>query len=273
MNATSSTAPVPFTSTDLPADRLRLVWSDEFDELAGTPPDPAKWECEQGGGGWGNGELEFYTDSTENAAQDGQSCLVITAKAVPETEQHQRTCWYGPARFTSARLLTRGRFAFTYGLVEARIKLPYGQGLWPAFWMLGENFGEVGWPACGEIDIMENIGREPGTVHGTVHGPGYCGGEGIGTGLALADGAMVRDDFHVFAVDWQPDRIRWYMDNRMFFELSREQIPQGAPWAFDHPFFLLMNVAVGGYWPGNPDETTVFPQTMTIDFVRVYQAG
>lgn len=268
---TSPTLPVPYTLTDLPADQWRLVWHDEFRGPAGTPPDPAKWQHDQGGWGWGNREFQYYTDRVENAALDGEGSLAITARAVTEAEPLDDECWYGPCRFTSARLLTHKKFSFTYGLVEARIRIPFGQGIWPAFWMLGENFAEVGWPACGEIDIMENIGREPDKVHGTVHGPGYCGGNGIGGTTALPDGQRVTDAFHVFAVDWRPDSIRWFMDNHQYFELKREQIPPGAPWPFDHPFFLLMNVAVGGDWPGSPDETTTLPQTMRVDFVRVFQ--
>jgi beta-glucanase (GH16 family) len=137
--------------------------------------------------------------------------------------------------------------------------------------MLGENFGEVGWPACGEIDIMENIGREPSIVHGTVHGPGYSGGDGIGGFHVLPEGQMLKDDFHIFAVDWQPGIIRWYMDNQLYFELMQEHIPKGTSWPFDHPFLFLLNVAIGGEWPGAPDDTTIFPQRMLIDFVRVYQ--
>lgn len=203
---------------------------------------------------------------------DGNSCLAVTARTVTDADPTNRMCWYGPCRFTSARLITHGRFSFTYGVVEARIKIPFGQGIWPAFWMLGENFGEVGWPACGEIDIMENIGKEPGIVHGTVHGPGYSGANGIGGPLALPGGRALRDEFHIFAVEWQPGIIRWYMDNQPYFELMQAQIPKGTPWPFDHPFFLLLNMAVGGEWPGAPDDTTVFPQVMLIDFVRVYQA-
>jgi beta-glucanase (GH16 family) len=250
---------------------LQLVWHDEFEGPLGAAPDPSKWEHERGGEGWGNHELQFYTGQTDNAALDGNSCLVLTAREVPAAEQASQTCWYGPCRFTSARLFTYQKFSFTYGLVEARLKIPYGQGLWPALWMLGDNFAEVGWPACGEIDIMENIGREPGIVHGTVHGPGYSGGEGIGGTHALPPGLMVKDDFHVFAVDWQPTSIRWYFDNQQFFELLPEHIPTGTVWPFDHPFFLLMNVAVGGDWPDAPDATTTFPQVMLIDYVRIFQ--
>ena len=262
----------PKTSfTSLLSGNVRLVWSDEFEREKGTPPDPSKWEHERGGEGWGNRELQYYTDQPENASLDGNSCLVLTARKVTEIEQENRRCWYGPCRFTSARLFTYRKFSFTYGLVEARIKLPFGQGIWPAFWMLGENFGEVGWPACGEIDIMENIGKEPSIVHGTVHGPGYSGGNGIGGFHVLPEGQMLKDDFHIFAVDWQPGIIRWYMDNQPYFELSQDQIPKGAPWPFDHPFLFLLNVAIGGEWPGAPDDTTIFPQRMLIDFVRVYQ--
>lgn len=265
----SSSSPHAFTS--FTSGKYRLLWRDEFEGPKGAPPDPSKWERERGGEGWGNHELQYYTDQAQNAALDGNSCLVITARTNTDVDSENRLCWYGPSRFTSARLLTRGRFSFTYGGVEARIKLPFGQGIWPAFWMLGENFGEVGWPACGEIDIMENIGRESGIVHGTVHGPGYSGAKGISGQQALPEGRAMKDEFHVFAVEWQPRIIRWYMNNQLYFEVKQAQLPKGTPWPFDHPFFLLLNMAVGGDWPGSPDDTTVFPQVMLIDFVRVYQ--
>ena len=261
----------PHTYTNITSGTLSLVWSDEFEGPKGAPPDSSKWGCERGGKGWGNRELQYYTDQTENAALDGNSCLVITARTVAEADPAARMCWYGPCRFTSARLLTLGKFSFTHGLVEARMKLPFGQGIWPALWMLGENFAEVGWPACGEIDIMENIGREPGVVHGTVHGPGYSGANGIGGAYALPDGQALKDDFHIFAVEWLPGSIRWHMDNQLYFELLPGQLPEGSPWVFEHPFFLLLNMAVGGEWPGAPDDTTLFPQVMLIDFVRIYQ--
>lgn len=248
----------------------QLLWHDEFEGPAGTPPYPARWDHALGGEGWGNRELQYYTDQTDNAALDGNSCLVITARAAADADR-DRSCWYGPCRYTSARLLTRSIFTFTYGLVEARIRLPFGQGIWPALWMLGDDYGEVGWPACGEIDIMENIGREPGMVHGTVHGPGYCGGEGIGGQYLLPEGQRLAADFHLFALDWQPGRLRWFLDNQLYFELLPDQIPPGTTWPFAHPFFLLLNLAVGGEWPGPPDASTHFPQTMLVDFVRVYQ--
>ncbi|MFH0729956.1 MAG: glycoside hydrolase family 16 protein [Pseudomonadota bacterium] len=259
------------TNTRLISGKSRLVWSDEFEGPKGAPPDPTKWGRESGGEGWGNRELQYYTDQPENAALDGNSCLAITARAITDADPVNRKCWYGPCRFTSARLLTRGRFSFTYGGVEARIKIPFGQGIWPAFWMLGENIGEVGWPACGEIDIMENIGRESGIVHGTVHGPGYSGANGIGGFHALPEGRAMKDEFHIVAIEWQPMVIRWYMDNHLYFEVMQAQLPRETLWPFDHPFFLLLNMAVGGEWPGSPDDTTLFPQVMLIDFVRIYQ--
>jgi beta-glucanase (GH16 family) len=173
--------------------------------------------------------------------------------------------------YTSARLKTSGRFAQTYGRFEARIRVPRGQGIWPAFWMLGADIETVGWPACGEIDVMENIGRESALVHGTIHGPGYSGGQAIGRSFALPGGASFADDFHVFGVDWEPRAIRWSVDGVLYQTRTPADLPSGARWVFDHPFFLLLNVAVGGAWPGNPDSSTAFPQEMQVDWVRVYQ--
>lgn len=251
----------------------QLIWNDEFDGPAGTLPDPGKWNQETGGEGWGNAEWQYYTGQPENAALTGDGALAITVRAATPEQAQTLRCWYGPCRYTSARLLTRDRFTFTYGRAEARIKVPYGQGIWPAFWALGANIGSVGWPESGEIDIMENIGREPTTAHGTVHGPGYSGASGISGAVELPDGTAFADDFHVFAVEWEPGEIRWYLDGNEFFQLTEADLPPGGRWVFDQPFFLLLNVAAGGYWPGYPGETTVFPQTMLIDYVRVYQAA
>ena len=242
-----------------------LVWSDEFDGANGSSPDATKWNLETGGGGWGNNELEYYTKRPQNAhLQDGM--LVI--QALKET-------YTGPdnvkRNYTSARLNTAGRFQLTYGRVEARLKVPYGQGLWPAFWMLGSNAGQAGWPGCGEIDIMENIGREPSMVHGTIHGPSYSGASGIGASYSLAGGQRFADHFHIFAVEWELNVIRFYVDNNLYQTITPANLPGGANWVFEHPFFIILNVAVGGSWPGNPDATTVFPQTMTVDYVCVYQ--
>ena len=150
------------------------------------------------------------------------------------------------------------------------MQLTAGRGIWPAFWMLGANYPSVGWPVCGEIDIMENVGHEPGTVYGTVHGPGYSGGDNVGGDFTLPDGGRFADHFHLFAVEWDPDSIRWSVNNRVYFQISRASLPFGAPWVFDHSFFLILNVAVGGRWPGAPDAATVFPQRLLVDYVRVY---
>ena len=243
-----------------------LLWSDEFNAESLTPIDSESWTCEVGGWGWGNDELEYYTDSIENVSHNGDGQLMITAmKGQPESDE---TCWYGQCAFTSARCTTANKVAFTHGRVEARIKIPRGQGIWPAFWMLGSNFSDIGWPSSGEIDIMENVGYEPTTVHGTVHGPGYSGASGIGN--SFASDSEFADDFHVYAIDWDPKVIRWYVDGKLYGIVSVNDI-RNREWVFDHDFFLIMNVAVGGSWPGFPDETTEFPQEMRVDYVRVYQ--
>ena len=235
-----------------------LIWSDEFNGAPGSPPDPAKWVYDLGGDGWGNQELEVYTDNRANSYLDGQGHLVI------------QTLQPAPGKFTSARLKTQGKFAFEYGRVEARIRIPYGQGIWPAFWMLGADSRRKGWPACGEIDIMENVGREPDTVHATVHGPGYSGDKGIGKPFQLAP-ARFADDYHIYAVEWTPDRLDFLVDGQSYHTVTPASLPAGTKWVYDHPFFLILNVAVGGAWPHNPDRTTVFPQTMLVDYVRVYR--
>lgn len=260
LSGSESTDTVTWDSRD-----WKLIWSDEFEGAAGTPIDPDKWTCEVGGQGWGNSEHEFYTKSTENVSLDGNSSLAIVARQ--ETPPDSR-CWYGTCEYTSARCITQGKVEFTYGRVEARIKIPYGQGIWPAFWTLGSNINEVGWPNSGEIDILENIGKEPKTIHGTAHGPSYSGGSGIGGDYSMEEDFS--DDFHVFAIDWDPDAIRWYVDSNLYFKMTPDDLGN-RKWVFDHDFFILLNVAVGGQWPGYPDDTTTFPQTMLVDYVRVYQ--
>ena len=263
------------TTADLAPEEWELIWSDEFDDSAGAPPNPGIWKPEVGDGllngipGWGNGELEYYTDSQENMAMDGEGNLVITARKI-DPGSSDLWCWYGQCEYTSARLITWGRAEFAFGRVEARLKLPSGQGMWPAFWMLGTDLAEVGWPQSGEIDIMENVGREPAIVHGTIHGPGYAGGNGIGA--EYEPSSPVADDFHVYAIEWMPDQIRWLVDGVIYASVTADDIPAGADWVYNHPFFLILNLAVGGNWPGAPDETTVFPQTLLVDYVRVYGA-
>lgn len=234
-----------------------LDWTDEFD---GEQLDARNWQPELGGHGFGNNEMQFYTARRENLrVEDGK--LVIEAR---------KEAWQGK-QYTSARIRTAGLMERRHGRFEARIQVPRGQGIWPAFWMLGADIGKVGWPRSGEIDIMENIGKEPGIVHGTLHGPGYSGEKGVGAPSALAPGQHYADDFHVFAVEWEPGEIRWYRDGRHFHTARPDSVR--GDWVFEHPFFLLLNVAVGGYWPGYPDAATAFPQRMLVDYVRVYRRG
>jgi beta-glucanase (GH16 family) len=242
----------------------KLIWSDEFNGVDRSPPNLAKWTYDTGGGGWGNKELESYTSRLENAQQRGGN-LVITAI------RERYIGLDGITRpYTSARLTTKGQFAQAYGRFEARMKLPLGKGIWPAFWMLGANNDEERWPGCGEIDVMENIG-EVGHIYSTLHGPGYSGAKGISAPYELSAGETVNTDFHVYAVEWEPERIRFYLDDRLIVERTPKDLPPGTKWVYDHPFFLILNVAVGGEWPGYPDDTAVFPQKMLVDYVRVYR--
>jgi len=201
----------------LKSQKWELIWHDEFDGPAGERPDPQKWKFDIGGNGWGNNEWQYYTDVAENASLDGYGSLVITVLQTPGSAIRGLSCWYGPSRYTSARLLTRGLFEFTYGRVEARLKVPYGQGIWSAFWMLGADINQNPWPNCGEIDIMENIGREPGVIYGTIHGPGYSRQQGISCPYILPDGKAFKDDFYEFAIEWVPDEIGWYVRWRTVF--------------------------------------------------------
>ncbi len=242
-----------------------LAWSDEFNAPDNSPVDASKWVSESGGNGWGNEELEYYTTRPENAFQQGGNLVI---KVIQEKYKGKD----GVTRdYTSARLKTLGKFSQKYGRFEARIKVPQGQGIWPAFWMMGDDIGKVGWPKCGEIDIMENIGKEPTLVHGTIHGPGYSGDKGIASPFSLPDNARFADDFHVYAVEWEPKAIRFYVDDHLYGTRTPAELPTGTKWPYDHPFFMLLNVAVGGSWPGNPDVTSQFPQTMLVDYVRVYK--
>lgn len=257
-NGNSATsAVVNITVSNLPpVAGWQLVWSDEFSQADGTSPDASQWGFDIGGGGWGNGELEYYTSRTNNARiENGR--LVIEAKAEN----------YNGSSYTSARLLTKHKWAWIYGRMEARIQIPRTQGLWPAFWMLGTNIDSAGWPTCGEIDIMECIGKEPKKVYGTIHGPGYSGGNGVGGSYASVPD--VADDFHIFAVEWNTNVIRWYFDGINYFTATPASIG-GNIWVFDHEHFILLNMAVGGGWPGYPDGTTILPQKMLVDYVRVY---
>jgi beta-glucanase (GH16 family) len=248
-----------------PTSGWTLTWSDEFSAADGSAPDPAKWAYDLGGTGWGNQELESYTSRPQNAQiQNGN--LVITAL------QETFTGTDGITRiYTSARLKTQTLFAQTYGRFEARIKIPKGQGMWPAFWMLGADITQNGWPKCGEIDVMENIGREPRINHSSLHGPSSLAPTSDLTGtIVLPVGQSYADDFHIYAVEWEPDIARFYLDSNNYATFTQSQWPAGGQWVFDHPFFIILNVAVGGRWPGSPDATTQFPQQMLVDYVRVY---
>jgi beta-glucanase (GH16 family) len=241
----------------------QLVWSDEFNGAADTAPDSAKWTYDLGNNnGWGNRELENYTKDPENAHLDGKGNLVIRAE--PDKS--------APGSYTSARIKTQGLFAAEpNGRVEARIKVPSGAGIWPAFWMLGSSFTGRNWPACGEIDIMESLGREPSINHGSLHGPGYSGAKPMTSIYTLPDGRKFSDDYHVFAIDWTPTQITFYVDDTAYETVHETDIPAGTKWVFNQPFFIILNVAVGGNFGGALAPDLVFPREMLVDYVRVYK--
>lgn len=243
----------------------RLAWSDEFDGARGTPADRGTWRAEIGGSGWGNQELQYYTDEPGNAALDGAGNLAIVVRRVDPGLAGRR---YSGRGYTSARLISRDRVWLRYGLVQARIRLPRARGIWPAFWMLGQDIGQSGWPGCGEIDVMEHFGTGPATVHGTVHGPGYSGRGAIGAPYAI--GPSLGRDFHVYSLAWDPGKIQWYVNDDLYHAVTRADL-NGKPWVFDHDFYLLINVAVGGTASVPPDETVTFPQAMLIDYIRLYE--
>jgi beta-glucanase (GH16 family) len=238
---------------------LNPVWSDEFDGPEGAAPDKSKWRLLEGGDGWGNDELQHYTGRSKNVRLDGNGNLAI--------EAHRER--FGERAFTSARITTAGLFARKWGRFEARIRLPAGRGFWPAFWMLGDAAETLGWPECGEIDIMEYVGKEPREVYGTIHGPGYSGSDSLGATLRSRDGRDFAEDFHVFGVDWRPEGIRWIVDGEEYAALSPGDLG-GRAWVFDAPFSIILNLAVGGRWPGPPDAGTPFPNRLLVDWVRVY---
>lgn len=247
-----------------PDDR-QPTFADEFDGAAGARPNPAVWLPDVGGTGWGNGELQYYTTG-DNTYLDGQGHLVIEARA----ESGGHSCWYGPCRYTSGKLITRQsrQVAFTqqYGRFEARMKMPGETGLWPAFWMLGANIDTVGYPASGEIDVVETLSQRNREVQQHAHGPQLE----FGSAYVLPEGQSVTD-WHTYAVEWSPDAITWHVDGVPTRTLTRAEA--GPDWVFDHPFYILLNLAVGGEWPGVPDASTVFPARMLVDYIRVYRTG
>jgi len=235
----------------------KLVMQDEFDKDGA--PNSTIWGYDEGTGieGWGNNELQYYTKRTENVKVEN-GYLLITAQKES----------YNDYSYTSARLTTKGKFDQAYGRFEARIRLPYGQGMWPAFWLLGANIDEVGWPKCGEIDIMEYRGQQPTKVLGTVHGPGYSGATSISKSYSLLNDRF-DTGFHIFGIEWGPDYINYYVDDVLYNQITPADVT--GEWVFDHPFYLIINLAVGGNFVGSPNSQTVFPQTMLVDYVRVYQ--
>ena len=246
----------------------KLTWSDEFDGANGSAIDSTKWGYDTGGSGWGNQELEYYTPGTQNAMVENGS-LVITATRDGASNYQ---CWNGTCQYTSARINTAGKFSQQYGRFESRIKIPEGQGVWPAFWMLGQNIGSAGWPSCGEIDIMENIGKTPDNTYGTTHGPGPGNYPGVGLAGAFNGGTVMGNDFHIYATEWTATSVQFFVDGTLYWTVTPASLPAGATWVWNQPFFVILNFAVGGGWPGSPDATTSFPQQMLVDYVRVYEA-
>jgi beta-glucanase (GH16 family) len=234
-----------------------LVWQDEFSGPAGQRPDSTRWAFDIGTD-WGNAQLEYDTARPENVSLDGQGNLAITARQ--ESYQNQN--------YTSARINTRGLFEQAGGRFEARMRMPRGHGLWPAFWLLGSNFAAVPWPGCGEIDIMEYRGQETSVVHGSLHGPGYFGGGAITTSYSAP--AALDATFHVYAVEWTSTSISWSVDYHVYFTATPGSMPAGGQWVFNHPFFVILDLAVGGGFVGPPDANTTFPQQLLVDYVRVF---
>jgi beta-glucanase (GH16 family) len=263
--STSSVVSTPSTTT------WTQVWSDEFDGVAGARIESGKWSydttdgCSQENCGWGNNEKEYYTDAPQNIALNGHGQLMIVARRAPAG----LTCYYGACRYTSAKVTTRGKMLAAPGRVEARIKLPAGQGLWPAFWMLGHNVPVMGWPAGGELDIMENKGSEPTISSSAVHGPGYSGNTPFAHRQKL-DAGSFSDDFHTFAVEWDSLHVQFFVDGIAHYAITREEVERYGKSILDQPFFLILNLAVGGHFDGDPQSDAIFPATMLVDYVRVY---
>ncbi|MGG9972049.1 glycoside hydrolase family 16 protein [Ferruginibacter sp. SUN002] len=242
----------------LPERNWELTWSDEFDGTSGSSPSNTNWSFDIGAGGWGNSELEYYTDRSQNVSLDGDGHLVITARQES----------FSGAGFTSGRIKTKGLFDQTYGRFEARIKTPYGPGIWPAFWMLGANIDAEPWPQCGEIDIMEQRGQLPHINNGSVHGPGYSGGNAITKPYGLLNGRF-DTDYHIYAIEWGEGYIDYFVDDFLYQRITPESVT--GQWVYDHPFYIILNVAVGGNFVGFPTTGTPFPQSMYVDYVKVYK--
>ena len=249
-----------------------MVWSEEFNEPAGTPPNPEYWAYEIGDGvvngipGWGNDEFQYYTDDPANAATDGSGNMVLTVREADGSLQ----CYYGACDYTSARLITKNKAEFAYGRIESRIQVPDGEaGLWPAFWSLGTDIDVVSWPQTGEIDFMEYVSRLPNEIFGTIHGPGYSGGQSFGNVYDF--GEPVYNDYHTFAIEWEPNLIKWYVDDFLYHTATPADVP--GEWVFNDPVFFLLNVAIGGNFGGTISPDLQLPQSMAVDYIRVYQGS
>ena len=254
-----------------PPPGYKLDWSEEWNGPVGSLPDSRHWSYDTGDNGWGNNELQNYVS-------DGEHAQIVADPAATNGKALQILATYNGqgltrGNFKSARLLSRGKVTALYGYIEARLHLPTGQGIWPAFWMLGADLPApgVGWPECGEIDIMENKGREPGINHSSLHGPGYSGEAPLTATYTLPDGQRFSDGYHTFGVLWTQDSVAFSVDGHVFETRTPADLPPGKAWVFTHPFFFLLNVAVGGHFGGDPDATTVFPQKMLVDYIRVYK--
>jgi beta-glucanase (GH16 family) len=260
--------PPPPPGPPPPPPTWQLVWSDDFDSPVATGVDTTKWRFDRGDGcpgvcGWGNNEREYYTSDTANIKQNGQGQLEITARVATDSIP----CYYGTCHYKSGKITTNGKMSVAPGRVEARIKLPAGQGLWPAFWLLGTNIGTVGWPTCGEMDIMENKGSQPTTTSSAVHGPGYSGN----TPFAHGFGPITSGEYHVYAVQWDGQSIRYFVDGVQHYVVTRANVGAYGSWVFDQQFFVTLNLAVGGNFDGNPASDAIFPATMLVDWVHVYR--
>jgi beta-glucanase (GH16 family) len=262
VSSTGCEGPSAITYTVAPSANGRLQWSEEFTGPAGSLPLSTHWTYDVGTD-WGNAQLEYDTARPTNVSLDGAGHLAITAR---------RESYLGSA-YTSGRISTRGLFSQNRGRFEARMKMPSGRGMWPAFWLLGADYATTPWPACGEIDIMEYRGQEPGVIHGSLHGPGYSGGNARTRSYTLPNGGRFDSGYHLFAIEWKANQITYLVDNVPYQVLTPASLPAGTRWVFDHPFFILLNLAVGGNYVGSPDGSTVFPQTLLVDYVRVYQVG
>lgn len=262
-----------FTRAESPDPRRwRLAWSDEFNGSAGARVDSTKWNYDIGDGcaagicGWGNEEKESYTSAPGNVALNGRGQLQIVARRAPAGLD----CYYGPCRYTSGRITSRGKVIARPGRVEARTKLPTGQGLWPAFWMLGTSFGAVPWPESGELDILENRGSEPATTSSAIHGKGYSG-ETLFAHAQVLERGTVADSYHVYAIEWDSLQARFFVDRIPHLTVTRAELERHGKSVLDQSFFLILNLAVGGKFDGDPESDAIFPAKMLVDYVRIYE--